>query len=166
VNKYLSRANANVKSLAEVIEFNKKNEEKVMPFFKQETLESCQAKGGLHEKEFTDAIGKRPSVLKMINSIMDNHMLDAICGTSTGLPHAIDVVNGDYGTGFYFCPPAAVAGFPHITVPMGKVHELPVGLSFMSKAFHEGELLSIAYAFEQATRKREAPEFLKSSIPL
>jgi len=81
------------------------------------------------------------------------------------LPCAIDVINGDYNTGFYFCPPAAVAGYPHMTVPMGKVHELPVGLSFMAGAYKEGDIIRLAYAFEQATKKREMPKFIKSSVP-
>jgi amidase len=97
--------------------------------------------------------------------MMKENNLDAICGTSIGLPCAIDVVNGDYNTGFYFCPPAAVAGYPHLTVPMGKAHELPVGLSFMSRAYREGDIIKLAYAFEQATKKREIPKFIKTSIP-
>ena len=96
---------------------------------------------------------------------MQEHQLDAICAVSIGLPGAIDVINGDYDTGFYFCPPAAVTGYPHLTVPMGKAHELPVGLSFMSRAFKEDVILRLAYAFEQATKKREAPKFIKSTIP-
>jgi amidase len=165
LNKYLSAAGANVKSLEELIAFNKKNEEKVMPFFKQETLESSQEKGTLDDKEYTEAIGKRGKVIALIDSIMKENNLDAICGPSIGLPCAIDVLNGDYNTGFYFCPPAAVAGYPHITVPMGKAHELPVGVSFMSRSYREGDIIRLGYAFEQATKKRESPKFLKTSIP-
>jgi amidase len=165
LNKYLSAAGANVKSLEDVIAFNTKNEEKVMPFFKQETLESSQEKGPLTDKEYVEAIGKREKVIGLIDNLMKENNLDAICGTSIGLPCAIDVLNGDYNTGFYFCPPAAVAGYPHITVPMGKAHELPVGLSFMSRAYREGDIIRLAYAFEQATKKRETPKFLKTSIP-
>ena len=92
------------------------------------------------------------------------HQLDAISGVTVGLPCLTDLVNGDYDTGFYFGSPAAMAGYPHITVPMGKVHELPVGFSFMSKAYTETDLLSFAYAFEQASLKREPPKFLKTAI--
>ena len=165
LNRYLAMAGANVKSLEEVIAFNKKNEQKAMPFFKQETLESSEAKGALTDKEYVAAIGKRGKVIELIDNIMKENKLDAICGTSIGLPCAIDVLNGDYSTGFYFCPPAAVAGYPHITVPMGKAHELPVGVSFMSGAYKEGDIIALAYSFEQATKKREAPKFLKTSIP-
>ena len=81
-----------------------------------------------------------------------------------GLASCIDLINGDYDTGFYFCPPSAMAGYPHITVPMGTVHDLPVGLSFIAGAYQEGEIIKLAYAFEQATKKRKAPKFIKTSI--
>lgn len=165
LNSYLTKNNTKLKSLSEIIAFNKANEAKVMPYFKQETLESSEEKGPLTTQEYVDAIRKREKVFQFINKIFNDNKLNAICATSTGLPCLIDVINGDYGTGFYVCPPAAVAGFPHITVPMGKVHELPVGLSFMSTAYKEGEILKLAYAFETATKKREIPKFIKSSVP-
>ena len=165
LNKYLAEANATVKSLKEVIAFNKKNEAKVMPYFKQETLESSEKKDSLTSKEYLEILEKRNKIIEMVDNIMKENNLEAICGTSIGLPCAIDVINGDYNTGFYFCPPAAVAGYPHMTVPMGKVHELPVGLSFMAGAYKEGDIIRLAYAFEQATKKREMPKFIKSSVP-
>ncbi|MBI2731515.1 MAG: amidase [Sphingobacteriales bacterium] len=161
VNRYLAKANAPVKTVAEVIAFNKKNEDKAMPWFKQEILELCEAKGTLESKEYKDAVAKTTSARKIISDMMAKDQLSAICGTSIGYANLIDLVNGDYDTGFYFCPPAAMAGYPHITVPMGKVHELPVGLSFIAGAYQEGEIIKLAYAYEQATKKREAPEFLK-----
>ncbi len=162
VNRYLSNANAKVKSLKEVIEFNKQNESKAMPYFKQDILESCESKPGLDSKEYTDALAKTLSARKIIDDLMMQNQLDAVSGTTIGLPCCIDLLNGDYDTGFYLGSPAAMAGYPHITVPMGKVHELPVGLSFIAGAYKEAELLSIAYAFEQATKKREAPKYLRS----
>jgi amidase len=162
VNRYLSSANAKVKTLADVIAFNKQNEAKAMPWFKQEILESCQEKGGIDSKEYTDALMKSLGSRKLIDSLMKQYQLDAICGTSIGLPGCIDLVNGDYDTGFYFCPPPAMAGYPHITVPMGTVHKLPVGLSFFSTAYDEAGILKVAYAYEQATKKRVAPEFIPS----
>ena len=161
LDKYLSNANAKVKSLAEVIAFNKQNETTAMPWFKQETLESSQLKTGLASKEYTDALKKTLSSRHIIDGMISKNKLDAICGTSIGLACYTDIINGDYDTGFYFCPPAAMAGYPHITVPMGKVHELPVGFSFVAGAYKEPELLTLAYAFEQATKKREAPKFIK-----
>jgi amidase len=161
LNRYLARANAPVKSLAEVIAFNRANEAKAMPWFKQEILESSEAMGPLSDKKYTDAVQKTRSTRQIIDNLMQKNGLDAIVGTSIGLPNQTDLVNGDYSTGFYFCPPAAMAGYPHITVPMGKVHELPVGLSFVAGAWQEGPLLGMAYSYEQATKHREAAKFLR-----
>lgn len=162
VNKYLAGANASVKTLADVIAFNKANEPKVMPFFKQENLERSQAKGDLNSKEYIDSLKTSRKARKIIDDMISEHKLDAIAGTSIGPANCIDLVNGDYGTDFYFSPPAAMAGYPHITVPMGTVFELPVGLSFIAGAYKEDELLKMAYAFEQASKKRAAPKFLST----
>ena len=162
LNRYLATANAGVKTLADVIAFNKNNEAKAMPFFKQETLEVSEKRGGLDSKEYIDALKTTLGSRKIIDDMMSEHKLNAIIGTSIGLPNCIDLVNGDYWTGFYFCPPAAMAGYPHISVPMGTVHELPIGLSFIAGAYKEDELLTIAYAYEQASKKRTAPKFLKT----
>jgi len=162
LNRYLAAADTAVKTLADVIAFNKNNEARAMPFFKQETLESSEKKPGLESKEYTDALKSTLSSRKIIDDMMREHRLDAIAGTSIGPANCIDLVNGDYWTGFYFCPPAAMAGYPHITVPMGTLHELPVGLSFIAGAYKEKELLQIAYAYEQASKKRMKPKFLKT----
>lgn len=165
VNQYLSTANTGVKTLTDVIAFNKKNEAKAMPFFKQETLESSNAKGDLTSKEYTDALAKTRGSRQVIDKVLTDNKLDAICGTSIGFAGCIDLINGDYDTGFYFCPPAAMAGYPHITVPMGTVHGLPVGFSFIAGAWQEGPLLAIAYDYEQASKKRSKPTFIPSLIP-
>lgn len=160
LNKYLATANAKVKSLKEVISFNSKNEPKVMPFFKQETLISSEKKSSLTSKEYKEALDKSLSSRKTIDSIIDQFKLDAICGTTNGLACCIDLINGDYDTGFSFSSPAAMAGYPHITVPMGFIHDLPIGFSFFGTAYNEPELLKLAYAFEQATKVRTAPRFI------
>ncbi len=165
LNRYLESANANVKSLADVIEFNNKNEHEVMPYFRQETLESSEEKTGLDSREYLDALAKTTGSRKIINDLMEQEKLDAICGTSTGPACCIDLVNGDYDTGFYFCPPAAMAGYPHITVPMGTVSELPVGLSFVGRAYEEPLLIAIAYAFEQVSKMRQSPRFFRTAEP-
>jgi amidase len=148
LNRYLSKANARVKSLADVIAFNKENEASVMPYFKQETLLSSQAKGGLDSKEYIDAVGKQSRIRLIINNILQQNKLTAICSTTAGLPCTIDLINGDYDTGFYFGTPAAASGYPHITVPMGQLHDLPVGLSFMGGAYSEPEILKIAFSYD------------------
>jgi len=164
VNRYLSASNAKVRTLTDVIAYNKQNEAKAMPYFKQERLEDSNSKGDLNSKEYIDSLRKSISSRKIIKDLMTKNKLDAIIGTSIGLASCIDLINGDYYTGFYFCPPSAMAGYPHITVPMGTVHDLPVGLSFIAGAYQEGEIIKLAYAFEQATKKRKAPKFIKTSI--
>lgn len=162
VNRYLATANAPVKTLKEVIEWNRANESKAMPYFKQETLEACEKRGDINSAEYKTALAKTTSCRQIIDGLMKEHRLDAIASTSIGPANLIDLVNGDYDTGFYFCPPAAMAGYPHITVPMGAVHELPVGLSFIAGAYQEPVVIALGYAFEQATRKRTTPKFLTS----
>jgi amidase len=165
VNKYLSTANAKVKSLKEVIEFNKQNEATAMPFFKQEILEMSEAKGDLNSSEYKEALSKILRTRLIIDDIISDNKLDAICSVTNGLACCIDLINGDYDTGFSYSTPAAIAGYPHITVPMGMVHDLPIGLSFVGGAYTEEKIISIAYAYEQATKKRIAPTFIKTSIP-
>jgi amidase len=165
VNNYLAKANANVKTLKDVVEFNKQNANKTMPYFKQETLELALTKGGLDSKEYLDALKVSQGVTrKAIDTLMKQHNLDAICGATNGLACCIDLANGDYDTGFSFSSPAAMAGYPHITVPMGAVHHLPVGFSFFGKPYNEGKLIEMAFAFEQATKHRKKPEFVKDLL--
>jgi amidase len=171
LNKYLAAA-ANAagangvpaaglpKSLADVIAFNKQHADTAMPYFQQETLESSQAMGGLDSKEYKDALRQSTSARGYIDGMMKEHQLDAICSPTNGLACCIDLINGDYDTGFSFSSPAAMAGYPHITVPMGAVHGLPVGFSFIAGPYSEPILLGMAYCFEQATMKRVAPSFV------
>lgn len=163
VNAYLKKANAKVKTLTEVIAFNKENATSAMPYFKQETLEASDKAGDLNSQNYKDAVAKTLSSQKIINDLMEKNKLDVIVGTSFGIPSLIDLFNGDYSGGFYFASPAAMAGFPHITVPMGFINELPVGLSFVAIAYQEPVVLSIAYIYEQATKHRKAPKFIKNS---
>jgi len=159
LNKYLATANGKMKSIQDVIDFNLKNEATAMPYFQQETLISSQAKGNLDTKEYTEALAKTINIRNIITNLMQQNKLDALSGITNGLACCIDLANGDYDTGFSLSSPAAMAGFPHITVPMGFVHELPVGISFFSTAYKEPELLGIAYAFEQVSKKRKKPSF-------
>ncbi len=165
LNAYLAAANAKPKSLADVISFNNKNQSQAMPFFQQETLESSNAKAGLDGKEYTDALKKSTSARQLIDKLMQEHKLDAISATTNGLACCIDLIDGDYDTGFSFSSPAAMAGYPHITVPMGMYKQLPLGFSFIAGPYREPELLAMAYAFEQATKRRVAPGFASNAIP-
>jgi amidase len=166
VNKYLATANAKVKSLKDVIEFNKQNAAKAMPYFKQEILEESEKLGDLNSKEYVDAHGKNLKTSRaLINKILDDNKLDAISGPTYGPSWCIDVVNGDAFSGYGLSTPAAISGYPHITVPMGLVHHLPIGFSFFGKPYTEGPLIALAYAFEQATKARQKPTFLRSTNP-
>jgi amidase len=164
LNRYLAAGTAGAsvvpKSLADIIAFNKQHEGEAMPYFQQETLESSQALGGLDSKEYKAALKRSTSARGIIDRLLQEHQLDAISGTTNGVACCIDLIDGDYDTGFSFSSPAAMAGYPHITVPMGMVKGLPVGFSFIAGAYKEPELLAMAYGFEQATKKRVAPAFI------
>ncbi len=162
LNRYLASSNSKMRSLDDVIAFNKQNEATAMPFFKQETLITSQGKGDLKSKEYLDALSKTLSSRKIIADSMIQNNLDALSGVTNGLACCIDLINGDYDTGFSLSTPAAIAGFPHITVPMGFVQELPIGISFFGTAYSESKLISIAYSYEQATNNRRMPKFIGS----
>jgi amidase len=159
VDKYLSTANAKVKSLQDVINYNKQNEAKAMPYFKQETLDSSQKLGGLDSKEYITAVTKSTGIRKFLDDLMQKNNLNALCGPATGASWCVDFVNGDYSTGYGAYGPAAIAGYPSITVPMGTINQLPIGLSFISTAYDEPNLIAIGYAYEQLSKKRTKPAF-------
>jgi amidase len=160
VNKYLAGANAKVKTLAEVIAFNKANEDKAMPFFKQEQLENCEKLEGLEAGAYKEALVKgRDASRTILNTLMAKHQLDAITGLTMGPGCAIDPMYGDRYSNDFLTAPAAMAGYPHISVPAGQVFGLPVGLSLFGPLYTEHQLIKMAYAYEQATKHRVKPEF-------
>ena len=146
-----------MKSLGEVITFNNANAASAMPYFQQETLQASNQKGDLNSPEYKAALQKTLGSRKIIDDLMAAHQLDALSGITTGPAIPIDLINGDCDNGPSMSTPAAISGFPHITVPMGLAHGLPVGLSFFSTAYHEGEIIKLGYAYEQASKKRVAP---------
>jgi amidase len=164
VNRYLAGTSTRIKTLQDVIDFNNKNEDKSMPYFKQETLISCQERIDLNEKIYNDSLTKTLSSRKLIVEMMDEYKLDALSGVTNGPACAIDLINGDYDTGFSLSTPAAISGFPHITVPMGFLHGLPLGISFFGKAYTEPHLLGLAYAYEQASKNRMPPGFIQDLL--
>jgi amidase len=165
VNNYLSTANAPVKSLADVIEFNKKNTDKAMPYFKQETLESSDKKVDLASKEYKEALHKSHVESKeIIDGVMSQNKLDAICGLTMGPACSIDVVYGDRWGDVFLTTPAAITGYPHISIPCGMIYDLPVGLSFFGPAYSEATLIGIGYAYEQASKNRVVPTFKKAFL--
>jgi amidase len=159
LNKYLAHTKGQIKDLKDVIEFNKRNESRVMPYFKQEILEASQEKAGLESKEYKEALEKVLSVRETIDQVLKENKLTSICGPANGPSWCTDLVNGDYFTGYGMYSPAAMAGYPHITVPMGMVYGLPIGLTFLATAYAEAELFTIAYAYEKKSGNRNPPKF-------
>ncbi len=161
LNKYLvSRPDVKVKTLADVIQFNKDNADVEMPYFPQGILERAEMKGPLTDKEYEEVLNKVITISRNgIDKALKDNNLDAIIGVTGGPAWPIDVINGDhFGTGS--STPAARSGYPNITVPAGYVHGLPVGMSIFGGKYQEPKLISIAYAFEQATKVRKAPKLL------
>ena len=160
LNKYLATANAPVKTLQDVIAYNTQHAAQAMPYFQQETLEQAEKTDGLASPKYAAALRKsHEGARRALDAALQANKLDAIVGITNAPAPCIDLVNGDYWPGPGFSSPAAMAGYPHITVPMGQAHGLPVGLSFVAGAWQEAQLLPLAYAFEQATKQRKAPEF-------
>jgi amidase len=165
LNKYLSAAGASVKTLSDVIAFNKNNEDKAMPTFKQETLEASDKVAGLESKDYLQALEKsHAGAKKIIDTVMLENKLDALCGLTMGPACSIDTIYGDRWGDVFLTSPAAMSGYPHISVPGGMVYDLPVGLSFFSGAFKEAELITMAYAYEQASKNRMLPGFKKAFL--
>ena len=165
LNNYLATANAKVKNLKEVIDFNTANEDKAMPYFKQETLESSNLKKGLDDKKYVDALTVSFEGSKgVLDTVFKENKLDAICGITMGPACSIDVIYGDRWGGYSLTSPAAASGYPHITVPNGMVYDLPVGLSFFGTPYTEGQLIGLGYAYEQASKKRLKPALKPSFL--
>jgi amidase len=161
LDAYLSsRPGAAARSLDEAVAFNRATADRSMPFFGQEIMEQALAKGALTDSAYVGARARARRLSRLaLDSLLTAHNLDALIAPTNGVPWPIDPVNGDRFTGSS-SQAAAVAGFPNVTVPMGLVHGLPVGLSFFGTAWSDARLLSLAYAYEQATQRREPPRYL------
>ena len=157
LNSYLEKSNAPVQSLADLIAFNEGHATTAMPIFGQDILLAAEEKGPLTTPEYLEALEtSRRLARAAIDGAMDQHDLDAIVAPTNGPAWMIDHVNGDnFGIGSASL--AAISGYPSITVPAGQVFGLPIGISFIGKAWNEKQLIEIAYAFEQATGARFAP---------
>lgn len=154
------------RDLAELIEYNVANASRTMPLFGQEVFEAAQAKGALTERDYLEA---SESIRRMtredgIDALLQEHSLDALISPTVNPPDLIDHVNGDpRRPGTSAASPAAVAGYPHATVPAELVHGLPWGLSIFGPAWSDAKVLRYAHAFEQASGARRPPRLLATA---
>jgi amidase len=165
LNAYLAARgpDAPVHTLQEVIEFNERHRDRELRYFGQETLLRSQEMGPLTDRAYLEAVEKarRLSRNEGIDAILDREKLDALVAPTTGPAGKTDLVHGDRGVGGS-SGPAAISGYPSITLPGGEAFGLPIGISFFGRAWSEPVLLRLAYGFEQATRARRTPTFLSS----
>lgn len=153
------------RTLAGLIEFNKQNAAAEMPWFAQEVFEMAARKGSLTEPAYAEA---RKTCLRIsraegIDAVLTRHSLDALVGVTEGPAWPTDWINGNHFSGGSSTW-AAVAGYPHVTVPAAMVRNLPVGISFFGRAWGERGLIRLAGAFEHATEARRAPRFLTHAV--
>jgi amidase len=165
LNRYLTRlpASSPARTLAELIAFNEKNRDREMPFFAQELFIQAEAKGPLTDPAYLKARADcvRLSRQDGIDALLAKHKLDAIVSLTSGPAWFTDHINGDSDPGGCTTP-AAVAGYPHITVPAGFFRGLPIGLSFFAAAWSEPTLIKLAYSWEQQMNARRKPGFFAS----
>jgi amidase len=163
VNRYLTRlpASSPARTLKDLIAFNEKNRDREMPFFAQELFIQSEAKGPLTDAAYVKARADCVRLARQdgIDALLTKHKLDAIVTLTSGPAWFTDHVNGDRDTGGCTTP-AAVAGYPHITVPAGFYSGLPIGLSFFGAAWSEPTLFKLAYGWEQQMNARRKPGFL------
>ena len=152
------------KTLADLIRFNNEHAAASMPYFGQEIFLQAEAKGTLTSPAYRKALAtcRRLSRVEGLDLVLRTHRLDALVAPTGGPAWMTDLVNGDHFTGGSSSL-AAVSGYPSITLPAGRIHGLPVGLSFIGGAWTEGKLVRLAYAFEQATKARRVPNFLATA---
>jgi amidase len=165
LNRYLAElSSAPVRTLKELIAWNEAHAAEEMPFFGQELFHRAEEKGPLTDAGYKKALadGHRLSRQEGIDATLAKHKLDALVAPTQGPTWLIDLINGD-SAGGSSTSPAAVAGYPAVTVPAGFVHGLPVGISFFGAAWSEPLLIQLAYAFEQATKHRRPPRYLPTA---
>lgn len=165
LNAYLASTDPRqvpTRTLADVIAFNERTPRE-LALFGQELFIQAQAKGGLDDRAYVEA---RETSLRLagaegIDKLMREHNVVALIAPTTGPAWTTDVINGDHYAGAASTLPA-VAGYPHLTVPMGFVDGLPVGMSFIAGQWEDAKVLSLGYAFEQLTRAMRPPAFMRT----
>ena len=163
LNNYLANlGHATLATIDDLVEFNGRNADRELIHFGQQRIIAAAGRGGLDETEYLDALHtvQRSTRDEGIDQVMDTHNLDALVAPTADLAWPTDHIKGDRRDGGSSAGPAAIAGYPNITVPMGQVRGLPAGISFFGRAWSEPTLIGIAYAYEQATRHRTPPTFV------
>lgn len=160
----LPRTNNVPRTLSALIDFNRAERDREMPWFEQDLFVASLARGPLTDPAYRKALArsKRLAGREGIDAALKKHRLDALIAPTGGPAWTTDWVNGDHFVGGGATTAPAVAGYPHITVPAGLVHGLPVGLSFFGTAWSEPRLVALAYAFEQAAGARRPPRYLRT----
>ena len=148
------------RTLADLIAFNESHRDEELRYFGQDLFEKAEAKGPLTEPRSLEALttSRRLSREEGLDAAFASSGVDAIVAPSGGPAWLIDHVNGDHYVGGNSSP-AAVSGYPSITVPMGFISGLPIGISFLGSAWSEGLLIDLASGFERITKARRAPRF-------
>jgi len=168
LNAYLAeRGDPEVGTLTDLIAFNKAHADQELRFFRQEHFVEAEAKAGLDAPEYIEALAEshRLSRERGLDAVLDEHRLDALFAPTLSPPWVTDLVNGNKPLGSS-SQPAAMAGYPLVTVPAGIAFgHLPVGVTFMGRAWSEPVLVRLAHAFERATKARRAPKLLPT-LPL
>jgi amidase len=166
MNDYLATTPPAVRtrSLADLIAFNKANAATELALFGQETFERAQKTKGIADSAYLKArkVSLAAAGVNGIDKLLRDHRLVALVGPTMPAAWKIDAVHGDQISGGGAGSLAAVAGYPHLTVPMGKVRGLPVGLSFIGGKWDDARILSLGYAYEQARGPLEGPKFWRS----
>jgi len=166
LNEYLSGLpyDARVHSLEELVTYNEVHKERIMPYFGQERMHKALQKSNLGGDKYRKALAVNHRLTREegIDAALRNYQLDALVAPSGGPAWPVDYLNGDCSKGPDTTSLAAVAGYPHITIPAGQVFGLPVGLSLIGGAYSEPTLLKLAFAFEQASRARRAPRYFST----
>lgn len=166
LNAYLAEwaGDAPARTVADLIAFNEEKRDEEMPYFGQDIMEKAQKKGPLTDKAYLKALEKcrKLSREKGLDVVFQRHRLDAVVAPTGSPPWVTDLVNGDHFLGASSTP-AAVSGYPSITVPAGYAFGLPVGITFIGKALGEASLIRLAFAFERATKVRKPPRFLSTA---
>jgi amidase len=166
LNAYLAERGGEIATISDLVDWNRQHADLELPWFGQELVEQAAECGPLTDTVYLDALARNQRISRAegIDAALREHRLDAIVAPTGAPAWKIDLLNGGGGSKGGCSTPPAMAGYPVITVPMGQVHGMPVGFSFIGPAWSDVKLLQYAYAFEQMTNARIVPKFIAPSV--